>query len=235
MGSGKKRLKARRKKKSIQRREVRKEMGKPVFFTLMHCPHVMKGFSNRYNYKATLYKVSYKRARFENVKWQSSNITSCSFSGAHLVGVDFYNSNLKNTSFKNAHLEHVVFFNCNLRNANFSGTTFDHVTFISTNINVADNIVTDDSCTIYRTYPKLLISPDVETGLLELAQFSKIYLSHVLHVSKHKLNLWTLKLLFDIYGDSTYRALLAISRKADKRGFCTVYAYKKHIEKYLRL
>lgn len=210
-------------------------MGKPVFFTLMHCPHVMKGFSNRYNYKATLYKVSYKGARFENVKWQSSNITSCSFSGTRLIGVDFYNSNLKNTSFKDAHLEHVVFFNCNLRDANFSGATFDHVTFISTNINVANNIVTGDSCAIYRTYPKLSISFDVETGLLELAQFPKIYSPHVLHVSKNKLNLWTLKLLLDIYGESTYRALLAIARKPDKRGFYTVYAYKKHIEKYLHL
>ena len=231
----KNRIKTKRRVKSIQRREIRRKMGKPVFFTLIHCHRPMAGFSNKYSYKATLYKVVYRRAKFVNVKWQASNITSCTFSGANLKGVDFYNSNLKNTSFTNAHFEDTVFFNCNLKNTNFSGATFKNVVFISTNVEVAKNLDNNAGYKIYRSYPKLQIEDYFICQLLDLSDFAQIFDPHVLHVNKSKLNYWTLQILLDEYGEQSLRALAAIRNRPNKYGFFTIYSYKKHIENHLKL
>ena len=47
---------------------------------------------------------------------------------------------------------------------------------------------------------------------------------HVLHIDKTKVNLWILKILCDRFGEDTGRALLALTRRKDKRGFITVSA-----------
>ena len=79
MGRGKRRQKAKRKQEAQKRRDIKLKMGKPVFFNLCRTPKALKGFSNRYVYKANLYKAIYTGANFFNVRWNSSNITYCTF------------------------------------------------------------------------------------------------------------------------------------------------------------
>lgn len=235
MSRAKKKIKMIRRMKFMKRISIRKKMGKPVFFSLSRTPKSLGNFANKYSHKATLYKVLYNNANITNVRWNASNITNCSFRNAKCTGVDFCNTNLKNTSFCGAVLKNVMFFNCNLKGVNFEKTRFENVIFVSTNINNAKNLVIDDGCLIYNTYPKVTIPDEFSRKLYDLYDIPQIKKYNVLFVKENKLNLWILKILIDMFGKDVYRALNAIQRKKRIEEFYTLFSYIKHIEKYLQV
>lgn len=93
----------------------------------------------------------------------------------------------------------------------------------------------DAGCIYINKYPKLELDGEAETALFRLSQIPKIFNYHVLHVDKTKINMWTLKILYDKYGSATGRALLALTRRENKWGFFTISSYMNFIEKYLKL
>lgn len=235
MGKSRKKLLAKRKAKRIKREQIRLAMNKRIFFTLTGCSKKLQGMSNRYCYKSNIHNLTYKGAKFENVRYQSSIITNCNYNQAELVGVDFCNCNLRKSSFKNAKLKNVCFINCNIEGTDFLNADFENVVFVCVGIDKAKNLNTNFSCRIYKTYPKFELERDIQARLLQLAEVALLYEPRVLHVTKNKLNFWTLKILEDLYGESVFRALCAIKNKKNKRGFYTIHAYMKHIENYLKL
>lgn len=235
MGRAKRRIKAKRKAEHMRREQIRIAMNKRVFFTLTRCHTKLKGIVYRYCYKSNMHNLIYKGAKFENVRYQSSIITKCNFNQAELVGVDFCNCNLRNTSFRNAKLRNVCFINCNVDRTDFLDADFQNVVFVCTGIERANNLFINSKCRVYRTYPKIELTSDVETQLLQFSEDPLIYNPHVLHVSKNKLNHWTLKILQDIYGDDTFRALCAVKNRKHTKGLYTIHSYMKHIESYLKL
>lgn len=227
VGKARKKLLAKRKAKHIKREQIRLAMNKRVFFTLTRCSKKLQGISYKCNYKSNMHNLTYKDAKFENVRYQSSIITKCNFNQAELVGVDFCNCNLKKSSFKNAKLQDVCFINCNIEGVDFANTEFKNVVFICVGIEKAKNLCLNSECRIYKSYPKIELESNVQTQLLQLAEDPLLYEPHVLHVTKNKLNFWTLKVLEDVYGENAFRALCAIKNKKHKKGFYTLYSYKK--------
>ena len=118
-------------------------------------------------------------------------------------------------------LEDVVFCNCNLKDADFTGAKFKRVAFITTNTSVAKNLILNEECHVYRTYPKLELMPETEKALLQLSEYSSLYKYGVLFVN--------------IYGYASLRALIALKGKKNKRCLYSVHSYMKHIENYLKL
>ena len=234
MGHNRKRLSERRVKQK-NRERIKLSMNKKVFFTLTNCARKLQGISHRYCYKANMHNVIFKGAKFENVRYQSSIITKCNFNEALLTGVDFCNCNLRKSSFKKAKLKDVCFINCNIEGVDFQSAEFENVTFVCVGFEKARNLVIDSGCCIYRTYPRIELDKEIQTQLLRLSEEPLIYEPHVLHVTKNKLNYWSLKILEDIYGVDAYRALCAIKNRKRVRGFYTISSYKKHIESYLKL
>lgn len=224
-----------RRAKRIQRENIKRAMNKKVFFTLTGCPKKLQGLSNRYNYKSNMHNLIYKDAKFQNVRYQSSIITNCNFNQTILMGVDFCNCNLKKSSFKGAKLHNVCFINCNVSGVDFTNVEFDNVIFVCTSLDGCKNFSCDSNYRIYRSYPKIELSSETEDQLLKLSEDVSIYEPHVLHVSKSKINLWSLKILVDLYGKEALNALCAINGKKNKRGFYTIFSYMRHIEKYLKL
>ena len=235
MGRGKQKQKAKRKQNAEKRRSIRLKMGKPVFLNLCRTPKPLNGMRNRYVYKANLYKVLYTNTYFYNVRWNASNLTYCSFEGVYCKGVDFVNSNLNNSSFKNATLENVMFFNCKLKNVNFENTKFKNVYFVSMNTKEAKKLDLDDNCKVYNTYPKLDIDAMLKDELCKIYKSLPNNKCNVLFVNENKLNLWTLQILYDNYGNDVYRALLALCRRKSRIRFFTVFSFEKHIVNYLKL
>ena len=235
MGHNKKSLSERRRLKHKKRERIKLAMNKRVFFTSINCARKLQGISYRYCYKSNIHNAIFKGAKFENVRYQSSIITKCNFSEALLVGVDFCNCNLRKSSFKKAKLKDVCFINCNIEGVDFQSAELINVTFVCVGVEKARNLVVDSGCCIYRTYPRIELDKEVQTQLLQLSEEPLIYEPHVLHVTKNKLNYWSLKILEDIYGVDAYRALCAIKNRKRVRGFYTISSYKKHIESYLKL
>lgn len=235
MSKAKKKKKMLRREKIIKHTLIRKKMGKPIFFSLCRTPKPLGNITNKYNYKATLYKVLYNNAHITNMRWNASNITHCSFKNTKCVGVDFCNTNLKNTSFCGAMLKNVMFFNCNLKNTNFKNAIFENVVFVSTNLNNAKNLLIDNNCLIYSSYPQITIPCEFSAKLYDLNNIPQIKKYNVLFVKENKLNLWILKILMDMFGEDVYRALMAIQRKKRIEEFYTLFSYIKHIEKYLQV
>lgn len=234
MGRARKKLLAKRKAKRINREQIRLAMNKRVFFTLTRCSKKLQGISHKYCYKSNMHNLTYKGAKFENVRYQSSIITKCNFNQAELIGVDFCNCNLRKSSFKNAKLKNVCFINCNIEGVDFLNTDFKNVVFVCVGTDKAKNLSINSDCRCYKTYPKFELEKDIQTQLLQLSEDSLLYEPHVLHVTKNKLNLWTLKILKDLYGENVFRALCAIKNRKRKKGFYTLHSYMKHIENYLK-
>lgn len=218
--------------KMLKRCLIRRKMGKPVFFTLTHSPVKYKGFSNRYNYKANLHSIIYKDARFRNVKFQASIITCCNFRGATLNGVDFFNSNLKGTSFKGAYLKNVVFFNCKFQGSDFTDAKFEKVCFICSNLsNINGMIFNNPEVKVYKSYPAIYLSPELETNLLNTSSNPSIFNSRVLHVNSNKLNHWILFLLIEEYGQNRLERLSRwLNSKKVWHDLYTVHSYELLLE-----
>lgn len=228
--------KSKRKRKQKLRRVKRKVMGKIVRFCLSNSPRKYSGFKDKYNYGTNIHNLIYKDGYFENVRFQASNITKCNFKNTKLKGIDFMNTNLKGTSFKGAILQDIVFFNCNLKETDFTDVKFENVKFISTNINNAIHLNLTDEVEIISSYPNIKLELYLEKSILRLANLNKIYKYNVLHVKKSKINLWSIGLLLEFYKqEDLSRALMALARRNDKRGFFTIYKYRKFIDSYLKI
>ena len=236
LGKEKKKRHASRIVKMKKRIEVRKKMGKPVFFTLTHCSKKLMGTANKYNYKANMHKLIFTGARFYNVKYQASIITDCNFRRAKLIGVDFYNCNMRGVSFKETVFEDVVFYNCNLKSVEFQGAIFSNVIFICTNAEVARNLNTDNAgITVLRTYKKLDLPDELESSLLNLSENNSIYGAKVIHVNKRKLNYWVLNIIVERYGVEGVNYLAQrLQRKQHWDNLYTVFSYIKLLENTLK-
>lgn len=229
--SGKRRRKARQKAKRIKCMKS----GKNVPFVLANSTRKYPGIKDRYCYQSNIHNLIYKEAAFQNVKYQNSIITKCNFRKAKLAGVDFCHSNLKGCNFEGAILNNVVFMNCNLKNTKWNGAKLQNVYFISTNVSVCNDLAMTETTYILRTYPS---NPEIrgqQDIFCKLASHNAFYKYHVLHVTKEKPNYWIIKILFDCYGIDLWRALYALTKRSDKRGFYTLYSYKKFVEKYLKI
>lgn len=223
-----------RKRKQKIKRLAKIKLGKIVRFNLANSNKKYNGYSNKYSYQTNIHNIIYKDGQFCNVKYQASNITHCNFKNTKLNGVDFYNTNLKRTSFKGASLNHVVFFNCNLKDADFENASFHDVYFICTNTKTAKQLCLDQECVELKTYPNIQLDEPTKNMIMQLSNNNKLYKSHVLHVTKEKINMWTIRVLLDYAGNDLYRCLYVLNRRKDKRNFYTVYSYKKFIDNYLR-
>ncbi|MBR5272838.1 MAG: pentapeptide repeat-containing protein [Clostridia bacterium] len=235
MGKARKKLLAKRKAKRINREQIKLAMNKRIYFTLTRCLKKLQGISHKYCYKSNMHNLIYKDAKFKNVRYQSSIITKCNFNQAELIGVDFCNCNLRKSSFKNAKLKNVCFINCNIEDADFLNANFENVVFVCVGTNKAKNLSINSGCKCYNTYPKFDLEKDMQAQLLQLSEDPLLYEPHVLHVTKNKLNFWTLKILEDLYGENVFEALSAIKSRKQKKGFYTLHSYMKHIESYLKL
>lgn len=238
MGRGRNKKKARRLEKMKKRNEIRVKMGKPVYYTLTHCPKKLTGLSNRYNYKSNMHALLFIGAKFKNVKYQASIMTDCNFRDSELIGVDFFNCNMRGVSFKNAKLHNVVFYNCNLKDANFTGAEFSQVAFICTNVHNSVCLdICDSGITIYKSYKKVDLPTTTEQELLELSELSSIYKAKVLHVNKNKLNHWVLELIREEYGiDGIIHLSKILKERTDWNNLFTVFSFMqllKTLEKKL--
>ena len=228
--------KSRRKRKQKLKRIKRKAMGKLVRFSLANSPKKYNGFKNKYSYGTNIHNLIYKGGNFENVRFQASNITRCNFKNTRLIGIEFMNSNLKGTKFNGAILKDVIFFNCNLKETDFTDVKFNNVKFISTNINKSVNLNENDGIEIMRSYPNIKLDYYLKKSILRLQSLNKIYNYHILHVKKDKINLWSIDLLLRYYNQHDLsRALVALVRRKDKRGFFTIYKYREFIDSYLKI
>lgn len=229
-------MRGKRKRKQKLRRVKRKAMGKIVCFSLSNSPRKYSGFGNKYNYGTNIHNLIYRGGKFENVRFQASNITACNLKNTRLIGVEFMNTNLKETEFNGATLKDAIFFNCNLKGTDFTDAKFINVKFISTNINKAINLNITDGIEVIKNYPNIKLNQYLEDSILRLQSINKIYKYHILHVKKDKINLWNIELLLrDYKQEDLSRALGALARRNDKRGFYTVYKYKKFIDSYLKI
>lgn len=226
--------KCRKNHQKFKRRE-KLSKGRRVPFTLANSPRKYPGFKNKYCYKSNIHNLIYKGSNFKNVKFQASHITNCNFSYSNLVGIDFYNTNLKKSSFKNATLNNVTFFNCNLKSTDFRGCSFENVTFMSTNIKVAKCIDSSNyNISIINSYPNLQLNNDLSLVIKELSNTNSIHKPGILHSKKNKPNFWNIYLLQKRYSKDLTRALKALKRRKDKRGFYTLHSYYEYIDNYLK-
>lgn len=232
VGRARRKTLARRKAKRRNREQIKLAMNKRIFFTLINCQKKLQGISDKCCYKSNMHNLTYKGAEFKNVRYQSSIITKCNFNQATLIGVDFCNCNLRKSSFKNAKLINVCFMNCNIEGADFEKADFENVVFVCVGTDKAKNLSINSNCKCYKTYPKFELEPEIQSQLLQLAEEPLLYKPHVLHVTKNKLNFWSLAILNDLYGGCVFRALCAIKNETLKTRFYTIYSYMKYIESY---
>lgn len=196
-----------------------------------------RGFSNKYNYKATMYKLLYNKQTIYNVNFQSASVTYCHFKKARLEAIEFSHTNLKKCKFDDAHLKNVIFFAANLNNVSFRNTTFENVYFINTDFTKAMKLnIKSSGVKIINRHPEIKINKYMESVLFELSTYPQFVNFKVLHVTKDKLNLWRISILMDMYTiNQLIRSFKALQRRKDKRYFFTLGKYISFLNNYLKL
>lgn len=232
MGRAKKKRMAKLRRNREEHNLIRLKMGKRIFFNLTKCNKKMSGISNRVCYKSNMHGLIYKDAHFQNVRYRASIITKCNFNKAVLNCVDFCNCNLKNTSFKDAVLRNVCFFTCNLSGVDFTNAKFENVFFVCTGVDKAKGISPDASLKRYTTYPQIDIDDHIQAALLQLSDNRKIFESRIIHVSKGKLNMWTIEIITDLYGRNSLEYLIKLTEEIQSCQICTIGYLIDCIEKY---
>lgn len=238
MGRGK------RKRKAIQRKKriAKMRKGKHVSFSLANSPRIMRGRTNKHEYKTNIHNLNFKNAKFKNVKYTSTNMTNCKFKNVSFVGVDFINTNLKKSKFRNARLENVIFYGANMKDVDFKDTKFKNVYFINTDLSNAKNINLDDSgIVILKGEPTITITETLKNSIDNIMTMPKIKKHYVLttKVSKGKtINKWIINLLKNKFSDDDlikgFNRIYTNDKINSNKTFFTYYSYLEFFCNYLK-
>lgn len=234
MGRGRKKQQATRKRKSMQRRMLRRKAGKPVYFSLSNYSKQLHGTKERYYQKPNLHNVNFRKSEFYNCRFKGGHITNSSMREVVFTGCDFIKINFRETSFRNAKFINCYFFQCNLKDSNFANATFKNTYFVSTSVKNAKNILINQSY-ILNQYPDMVISDRLSDSIKYLDSFTKIKKYGVLSTDKHKVNKWTLSILLKEFSENKILLFLdKISRNTSKRQkkMITLNNFREDLIKY---
>ncbi|MDC6269268.1 pentapeptide repeat-containing protein [Lysinibacillus fusiformis] len=236
MGRGKSKRKMKQKIKRIKK--IKKGIHVP--FSLANSPRKLVGRSHKHDFGTNIHNLIYVEASFKNVKYTSSNITSCNFRNAKFTGIDFINTNLKKSKFKNAHFENVIFYTANLKGVDFLNATFKNVYFINTNLSKTKNIdINNPNVHVLKGSPNLELSPSLVTSinqLMTIQKFSKHFVLTTKNSNGKKINSWIIYLLLKNFSEDEltrgFNRLYSNNKSKSNKNMHTYYSYLEFLSKY---
>lgn len=231
---GRKKRKAKRRKKSFERRARRRKAGKPSFFTLSNYSKQLMGATQRYYFKANLHNVNFKGSEFTRCRFKAGHITDTSMRDTIFNGCDFIKVNFRGTSFRNAHFKNCHFFQCNVDGCSMDGASFENTYFSS--MSVSDLRKGDiPSSIVNNAYPQLNITDEFNRALLEFGNMPKIQRYNVLLSNKSKINNWGLSILLGEFSEQKIELFIKLIIKkysTNKRLFITLDSFRQDLLRY---
>jgi len=159
-----------------------------------------KNICNKFYSKAQCFRANFMKASFINVNFKGAILTSCNFKSTSFSQVDFLGTNLKKSNFTNSHFKCCVFSGVLMKKTNFLNCDFENCTFVNTNLDVAKNLILDDSNTVLNRHPSPILDDELVCLVNALRFHPKLQNSRVLHLKGGKINGLTMQSLIDRLG-----------------------------------
>jgi len=192
-----------------------------------------------YNYhyfcKSRSFKTNFNNAKFYNVNFRGSILTSCYFKKTTFIGVDFLGTNLRRSNFEGAKFNNVIFVGALLDGCNFRNAKFKDCVFVNTSFHNVKNLDLSSGVTILKQYPKVNISRQLEEVLNLLKDNENIFNYRILHLSTKKFNHLSLKILLEKFPEhKLIRGLVKANERKDLK-FPTLYSLETYLRNYLKM
>lgn len=191
-----------------------------------------KSFMYQNLQKSKCYNSDFSNSNFDYVSFRGAHMKSCKFNDCTFKGTEFIGTNLKESLFKNASFENAVFEGAKLEGVDFKGAKFKKTIFVSTSLEGVLNLNTEDpNLEIYSDMPDFEIDARLKAEIEKLMSNAYVKKSRVLDTKDKKMNMISVKVLLDYFGEE--KLLLCLSKVDAQldRDFYTLSYIIKMIEK----
>ena len=152
------------------------------------------------------------------------------FNNSTITGCDFWGTTFKDCDFSGARISDCVFMACKFSNCNFTATTINYTTIVNTSLAECKNISLAERTTIYKNYPKCILSEELKATLEFLKSNKNLRTYKLLHISDKKYNELNLFLLQQRF---TAKALTLLLMELVNHSTKKITTYKK-LERQLK-
>lgn len=191
---------------------------------------IVKSVRCRYLAKSNIINCNAQNQSFIYANFRGAIFTKVKFNNSTITGCDFWGTTFKDCDFSGARISDCVFMACKFSNCNFAGTIINYTTIVNTSLAECKNISLAERTTIYKNYPKCILSEELKAALEFLKSNKNLRTYKLLHVSDKKYNELNLFLLQQHF---TTKALPLLLMELANHSTKKITTYKK-LERQLK-
>ena len=163
-----------------------------------------KNFMYKNLERSNCYNCDFSGSGFDCVSFRGAHFKSCNFFDCSFKAAEFIGTNLKDSNFRNAIFENAVFDSVKLEGVSFKDAQFKNTIFLNTDLENARNFnLKHPGIKILNEMPKLEISKELETALLDAMNNSFVKASKVLDTKDGGLNPLNITILLENFDEAT--------------------------------
>lgn len=178
----------------------------------------------RYLAKSQMVKCNAQNKEITYVNFRGSHFKKVAFDGAKMFGCDFWGASFSHCSFRRANISDSVFMACKFEDCDFENATFNYTTIVNSNLAGCTGVDTSNGITIYRQYPEIVSSNELQEALQLLSTNKHIRKNKLLHLSGNRVNKLNIFMLQRKYKYSELPRLLVLLNNKSTKNITT---YKK--------
>ncbi len=191
-----------------------------------------KSFMYQNLQKSKCYNSDFSNSNFDYVSFRGAHMKSCKFNECTFKGTEFIGTNLKESMFKNASFENTVFEGAKLEGVDFKGAKFKKTIFVNTGLEGVLNLnMEDPNLEIYSDMPDFVMDERLRAEIEKLMSNAYVKKSRVLDTKDKKMNMISVKVLLDYFGEEKLLSSLSKVDAQLDRDFYTLSYIIKMIEK----
>lgn len=182
-----------------------------------------KNFMYKNLERSNCYNCDFSNSNFDYVSFRGAHFKSCTFINCNFKWAEFIGTNLKESNFKNAIFENTIFESAKLEGVNFKDAKFKNTIFLYTDVEKAKNLNIDNpEIKIYNEMPKLEISEELYSTLVNVMQNKYVKAARVLDTKDGGLNNLNITILLENFDELTLIKGLNMIQSEFDRDFYTL-------------
>jgi hypothetical protein len=148
--------------------------------------------------RSNCYNCDFSGSGFDYVSFRGAHFKSCNFFDCSFKSAEFIGTNLKDSNFRNAVFENAIFDSVKLEGVSFKDAEFKNTIFLCTDVEKARNLnLKNPGIKIINEMPKLEISEELESALLNAMNNKFVKASKVLDTKDGSLNPLNIMILLE--------------------------------------
>ena len=187
-----------------------------------------KNFMYKNLERSNCYNCNFSGSNFDYVSFRGAHFKSSSFLNCSFKWSEFIGTNFKKSNFKNASFENTVFDSAKLEDVDFKDAKFINTIFLSTDLSSVKNLdINNKEIRIYNEMPKLDISEELKTTILNSFKNDYIKSSRILDTKDGDINYLNIMILLEHFNEEVLiKGLSLMTTQLDREFYTLSYIIK---------